>query len=43
MPDCPHFPFLEHWNKTTPIAQLISQASHVLFKFKTPDHITSIL
>lgn len=35
LPECRHFRFVDHWDKSTPFHQLMSQASDVLFRFKT--------
>lgn len=33
VPQCRHFRFIDHWDKATPLHQLLSQASDVLFRF----------
>jgi CheY-like chemotaxis protein len=35
LPQCDHFRFVYHWDKSTPFHQLMHQASDVLFRFKT--------
>jgi CheY-like chemotaxis protein len=35
LPECHHFRFVDHWDKSTPFHQLLNQASDVLFRFKT--------
>jgi CheY-like chemotaxis protein/ribosome-associated translation inhibitor RaiA len=35
LPQCDHFRFVDHWDKSTPFHQLMHQASDVLFRFKT--------
>ena len=35
LPECHHFRFVDHWDKSTPLHQLLHQASDVLFRFKT--------
>jgi CheY-like chemotaxis protein len=34
LPQCDHFRFVDHWDKSTPFHQLLNQASDVLFRFK---------